>query len=72
SDPRLAARLLGAAAATRESVGAPLPPAERGDVDRITRGAKATLGEPEFTAAFVHGGGEPLDELLAAATRPRG
>ncbi|MFI7449269.1 BTAD domain-containing putative transcriptional regulator [Nonomuraea sp. NPDC049714] len=31
-----AARLLGEAGALRESVGAPLPPAERGDVDRIT------------------------------------
>lgn len=34
-----AARLLDEAAALRESVGAPLPPAERGDVDRI----RATL-----------------------------
>lgn len=35
-----AARLLGAATAARESAGAPLPAAERGDVDRITVGAK--------------------------------
>ncbi|WP_283136889.1 AfsR/SARP family transcriptional regulator [Rhizohabitans arisaemae] len=34
-DPEEAARLLAAAQARRESVGAPLPPAERGDVDRI-------------------------------------
>jgi predicted ATPase/DNA-binding SARP family transcriptional activator len=31
-----ATRLLGAAAAMREAIGMPLPPAERGDVDRIT------------------------------------
>ncbi|MGV9772043.1 hypothetical protein [Streptosporangium sp. NPDC003464] len=32
-----AARLLAEAAALRESVGAPLPPSERGDVDRVLR-----------------------------------
>ncbi|MFI0451186.1 BTAD domain-containing putative transcriptional regulator [Actinomadura sp. 6N118] len=40
-----AAALLGEAAALRESVGAPLPPAERGDVDRITAAVRAALGE---------------------------
>ncbi|MGI5166086.1 BTAD domain-containing putative transcriptional regulator [Spirillospora sp. CA-253888] len=35
-DHEEAARLLAEARAARESVGAPLPPAERGDVDRIT------------------------------------
>ncbi|WP_049570768.1 BTAD domain-containing putative transcriptional regulator [Nonomuraea sp. SBT364] len=36
-----AARLLAEAAASRESVGAPLPAAERGDVDRITARLRA-------------------------------
>ncbi|MCA2178651.1 winged helix-turn-helix domain-containing protein [Nonomuraea glycinis] len=40
-----AAALLGEAAALRESVGAPLPPAERGDVDRIAATVRAALGE---------------------------
>ncbi|WP_240777771.1 BTAD domain-containing putative transcriptional regulator [Nonomuraea basaltis] len=40
-----AAALLGEAAALRESVGAPLPPAERGDVDRIAAAVRAALGE---------------------------
>ncbi|MEV6951048.1 BTAD domain-containing putative transcriptional regulator [Streptomyces sp. NPDC051183] len=35
-DRESAARLLGTAAALRDAVGIPLPPAERGDVDRIT------------------------------------
>jgi predicted ATPase len=39
-----AAALLGEAAALRESVGAPLPPAERGDVDRIAAAVRAALG----------------------------
>ncbi|WP_026360740.1 BTAD domain-containing putative transcriptional regulator [Amycolatopsis nigrescens] len=47
-----AARLLGAAAATRAAVHAPLPPAERGDVDRITAVVVAAIGETAFTAAF--------------------
>ncbi|MYW17791.1 hypothetical protein GT039_19915, partial [Streptomyces sp. SID2955] len=39
----------------RRSVGAPLPAAERGDVDRITRAARTTLGEAAFTGSFTHG-----------------
>ena len=40
-----AVRLLGEAAAAREESGVPLPPAERGDVDRIAAAAAALLGE---------------------------
>ncbi|WP_189846323.1 hypothetical protein, partial [Streptomyces rubiginosohelvolus] len=40
------------AAAARRRVGAPLPPAERGDVDRVTAAARAVLGAPAFTEAF--------------------
>ncbi|MFD4125737.1 BTAD domain-containing putative transcriptional regulator [Streptomyces globisporus] len=47
-----AARLLGAAAAARRRAGAPLPPAERGDVDRVTAAARAVLGAPAFMEAF--------------------
>ncbi|MGI5132015.1 BTAD domain-containing putative transcriptional regulator [Pseudonocardia sp. CA-107938] len=50
-----AARLLGAAARSRESVGSPLPAAERGDVDRITAVAVAELGEARFAAEFATG-----------------
>ncbi|NBE98434.1 tetratricopeptide repeat protein [Nonomuraea sp. KC401] len=39
-----AARLLNEAFRLRESVGAPLPPAERGDVDRITAVLRTALG----------------------------
>ncbi|OZM77783.1 BTAD domain-containing putative transcriptional regulator [Pseudonocardia sp. MH-G8] len=70
--PRHAARLLGAAAAARQGVGAPLPPAERGDVDRITTAATRALGEPEFTDEFAKGAEEAPDELVnAAATAVR-
>jgi predicted ATPase/DNA-binding SARP family transcriptional activator len=58
-----AARLLGGAAASRASVGVPLPPAERGDVDRIAGRARATLGERSFAAAFKLGSEMNPDEL---------
>ncbi|WP_142104391.1 BTAD domain-containing putative transcriptional regulator [Pseudonocardia cypriaca] len=61
---RQAARLLGAAAAARESVGAPLPPAERGDVDRIAATATAALGEAAFAEEFARGGLTDPDELV--------
>lgn len=50
-----AAQLLGAAHAARRSVGAPLPAAERGDVDRVTAAARAVLGRRGFTEAFERG-----------------
>jgi predicted ATPase/DNA-binding SARP family transcriptional activator len=50
---RRAARLLGTAAAARRSVGAPLPPAERGDVDRIASALRRALGEDGFATEFA-------------------
>ena len=56
-----AARLLGAATAVRASVGAPLPPVECGDVDRITAAVRAVLGDEDFAAVFRHGESQGLD-----------
>ncbi|MEU1128100.1 hypothetical protein ABZ371_32075, partial [Streptomyces sp. NPDC005899] len=50
-----AAVLLGAAAAARGRAGAPLPPAERADVDRITTSARAALGADAFSEAYGRG-----------------
>ncbi|MFI5943291.1 AfsR/SARP family transcriptional regulator [Streptomyces uncialis] len=50
--PARAARLLGLAARARERSGAPLPEAERGDVDRVTARVLAALGDEVFTAEF--------------------
>ncbi|MEU4332010.1 BTAD domain-containing putative transcriptional regulator [Nonomuraea dietziae] len=55
--PGHAARLLGAAAAARRSVGVPLPQGERLDVDRIAAGAVEAIGETRFAAEFAVGGG---------------
>ncbi|MFE4251666.1 BTAD domain-containing putative transcriptional regulator [Streptomyces sp. NPDC056910] len=65
-DGSRAAALLGAADAARRSAGAPLPPAERGDVDRITARATAALGDPAFAEAY--GDGANLSPEKAAHT----
>ncbi|GGR13333.1 BTAD domain-containing putative transcriptional regulator [Streptomyces netropsis] len=72
--PGRAAFLLGAAAATRESAGAPLPPAERGDVDRITTAAEAAMGKAAFEEAFEHGRTTDPQEAVPAygGERPAG
>ncbi|OOC02497.1 BTAD domain-containing putative transcriptional regulator [Amycolatopsis azurea] len=59
-----AARLLGAAAASRESAGAPLPKGERGDVDRITGGIVEALGENAFSEERAKGAATPIDHLV--------
>ncbi|UMO99944.1 BTAD domain-containing putative transcriptional regulator [Amycolatopsis sp. EV170708-02-1] len=58
-----AAHLLGMAAVLRRSAGAPLPPAERGDVERITAAIRQALGERDFAAAFEHGNKTTLENL---------
>lgn len=62
-----AARLLGAAAAARRRAGAPLPPAERADVDRVTAAARAVLGGPAYTEAFDRGGRESAEDAVREA-----
>jgi predicted ATPase len=64
-----AARLLGAAAAARESSSLPPAPAERADIDRITARVREALGETRFAAECRHGGtlkpGEARSLLVA-------
>ncbi|WP_084963188.1 BTAD domain-containing putative transcriptional regulator [Thermoactinospora rubra] len=62
-----AARLLGVAAALRESVGAPLPAAERGDVNRIGATARAALGERRFADAYARGRSEGKPKAAVAS-----
>ncbi|MBT2207436.1 BTAD domain-containing putative transcriptional regulator [Actinomadura sp. NEAU-AAG7] len=59
-----AARLLGAAAALRASAGAPLPAAERGDVDRISGRIRAAVGVSTFGTEFDRGRREPPDAAV--------
>ncbi|MER5771779.1 BTAD domain-containing putative transcriptional regulator [Streptomyces sp. NPDC001985] len=50
-----AARLLGAAAGARASVGVPLPRGEQGDVARIAARVRGVLGSPRYEAEFALG-----------------
>nr|WP_042189004.1 BTAD domain-containing putative transcriptional regulator [Kibdelosporangium sp. MJ126-NF4]CEL18598.1 Signal transduction response regulator / Tetratricopeptide repeat-containing protein [Kibdelosporangium sp. MJ126-NF4] len=61
----VAARLLGAASSARQAAGAPLPSAERGDIDRITTRTRDALGEREFTAEYERGTALSAAELLS-------
>ncbi|MFI7639621.1 BTAD domain-containing putative transcriptional regulator [Nonomuraea sp. NPDC049400] len=63
-DAPRAAQVLGAATALRESLGAPLPRAERGDVDRIAAALRETLGNEAFTAEFQHGKRLSADDVI--------
>ncbi|QYN35930.1 winged helix-turn-helix domain-containing protein [Pseudonocardia sp. DSM 110487] len=61
---RHAARLLGAAAATRAGIDGTEASSDRGDVDRITAAARAALGEA-FDAEFARGSDLDADAVLA-------
>jgi tetratricopeptide (TPR) repeat protein len=59
-----AARLCGAAAALREDMGWPLPPAKRVEHDRTVVAARGTLGEDAFAAAWARGHALPLEKAI--------
>lgn len=54
-DPERAARLLGTAAATRERAGAPHPPAERSDVERVSARVRAITDAGTYAREFALG-----------------
>ncbi|QYN32291.1 AAA family ATPase [Pseudonocardia sp. DSM 110487] len=62
--PERAAELLGAAEALRAGVGAPLPPSERGDVDRISGRLRETLGAAAFEEHVARGARRAWPELV--------
>ncbi|MEU3935859.1 BTAD domain-containing putative transcriptional regulator [Streptomyces sp. NPDC029044] len=69
--PHRATRLLGTAAATRERAGAPQPPAERGDVERIAARLRAALDEETYTREFSAGTRRTHEAEALAEARPR-
>ena len=62
-----AARLLGAAAALREALGAPQPPQERTDTEQAVAPARAALGEEAWAAAYAAGRALTLEQAIAEA-----
>ncbi|MFF5211170.1 tetratricopeptide repeat protein [Streptosporangium sp. NPDC000396] len=65
-----AALLLGAASAARKAADAPLPPAERSDVDRITDASVRALGGARFAAEFERGSALDPDQARSLAAAP--
>jgi predicted ATPase/DNA-binding XRE family transcriptional regulator len=60
-----AAWLCGAAAALREYMGWPLPPAKRAEHERTVAATREALGEEAFDAAWIRGHSLPLEEAIA-------
>jgi predicted ATPase/DNA-binding XRE family transcriptional regulator len=63
----LAARLYGAVAALRESLGAPLAPAEWANYERALAAARSELAEEVFLAAWDAGRALPLERIIDEA-----
>ncbi len=61
------ARLCGAAAALREDMGWPLPPAKRAEHDRTVAAARTARGEDAFASAWATGHALPFEEAIADA-----
>jgi tetratricopeptide (TPR) repeat protein len=62
-----AAQLFGAAAALREAIGAPLPPAEQARNDQAVAAVRVALGDAVFAAAWEAGRIMPLEQAIALA-----
>jgi predicted ATPase/DNA-binding CsgD family transcriptional regulator len=66
--PAIAATILGGAAALRESLGTPVPPAERTARDRCVRSLREQLGRG-FPGTWDRGQAMTLEELIDASLR---
>ena len=65
--PQKALQLAGFAAALRESIGAPLPPAEQARVDRMLAPARAALAESIAVAEWEAGRSLSLEQAIESA-----
>ncbi len=65
-EPTWAARLWAAAAALRDSLGAPLPPVYRADYEQAVAAARVQLGEQVFATAWAEGRAMTPDQVLVA------
>jgi tetratricopeptide (TPR) repeat protein len=62
-----AAQLYAAAAALREALGAPVPPADRADYERRVAAVRACLGEAGFAAAWEEGRARSIEQTIDLA-----
>ena len=63
-------RLAGAAAALRQSVGAPLPPAERARLDNNLEAARQAVSNLAGAAAWMEGWATSAEKAIAYALSP--
>jgi tetratricopeptide (TPR) repeat protein len=70
SAPIRAARLLGAAASVRETIGAPLPAYDRAEHDTAVDHVRALLDRAVFCAAWAEGGAMTLEQVIEYALAP--
>lgn len=67
--PERSARLLGAAAALRASVGTPLPPVEHEDLYNYLKMTRTALGEEKFTTLRREGQTMPVEQIIVYALK---
>ena len=65
-EPVWATRLWGAAAALRNTIGAPIPPVERAGYERATAAVRTHLGEKAFAEAWAQGRTMTPEQVLVA------
>ena len=66
----LSARLFGAAERLRETVGAPVPPCERPEHDRVLASVRTNVGHEEFSRLRAEGKAMKLEEAFSQALEP--
>jgi DNA-binding CsgD family transcriptional regulator len=66
----LSAHLFGVAERLRETIGAPVPPCERPEHDRVLASVRAQVGEEEFSRLQAEGRAMKLEEALSRALEP--
>jgi len=64
AQPERAARLLGAAARLRETIGAPVHPVDRADHDRAVEVSRSALGAADFDRAWASGQAMSLEDVI--------
>jgi non-specific serine/threonine protein kinase len=62
-----AARLLGAAGVVRDTLGAPVPPQDRVDIEQAVAAEREAMGEQAWQAAYSDGRALSLEEAIAEA-----
>ncbi len=66
----LSARLFGAAEGLRETIGAPVPPCERPEHDRVLDSVRTHVGDEEFSRLRAEGRAMKLEEASSLALEP--